>query len=76
MEIVEKLFQEIGREDVTRDMEDLLEDGIIDSVDVIAFLSAAEKYYNKPISADFIEFDSFSNFANIRAMLDRALQGQ
>ena len=73
MKIIKQLFEEIGRNDVNEDMEDLFSDGIIDSMNIIAFLTAAEKYYGKDIDADFIEFDSFDSFKNIRKMLDRAL---
>lgn len=72
MEIIKKIFKEIGREDITEDMDNLLESGIIDSMDIIAFLSAVEKHYGKPINAGFIDFEVFKNFQTIKDLLDKA----
>ena len=71
MNIVKSLFDSIGRSDLTEDMDNLLDNGLIDSMDIIAFLEAVEKHYKKDFDESYIEVEYFQNFQTIQEMLNR-----
>lgn len=71
MKEIQNLFNEIGRSDVTADMDELLSSGIIDSMDIMALVSAIEKLCRKPVNADFIESESFKNFSTIAQLVQK-----
>ena len=71
MQEIQNLFNEIGRSDVTAGMDELLTSGAIDSMDIMALVSAIEKLCKKPVSADLIESESFRNFETIAKLIHK-----
>lgn len=74
MNEIKELFSQIGRSDVDESMDHLLSDGTIDSMDIMALVSAIEKAYKKPLSAEFITSENFESFASLKAMIEKAMQ--
>ena len=71
---IKELFKAIEREDIDESMQNLLSDGHIDSLDIMALVAAIEKQYKKPLQAKFIEAENFESFKAIKAMLQKAFE--
>lgn len=63
---VKKLFENIGRSDIDENMQNLVQDGIIDSLDILNLVNEIEKCYEKELDSDFIEPSNFENFESIK----------
>ncbi|ASM40734.1 acyl carrier protein [Campylobacter sp. RM12327] len=74
MDAIKELFKAIDRDDVTKNMKDLVYGGIIDSMDIMALVTAIEQKYKKPLNADFINADSFYSFETIEDMINKAMK--
>ncbi|ELF2321097.1 acyl carrier protein [Campylobacter sp. IFREMER_LSEM_CL2194] len=74
MQQIQEFFNKIDRSDINETMQNLLSDDIIDSIDIMALVAEIEKYYKKPLKADFIKAENFESFKNIKEMLEIAMQ--
>ncbi|HEC1759048.1 TPA: acyl carrier protein [Campylobacter lari] len=74
MKIIQQFFINIERDDIDSSMKNLVSDGTINSIDIMSLVMEIEKYYQKPLSADFITPENFDNFENIKKMLDEAMK--
>ncbi|EHA3649320.1 acyl carrier protein, partial [Campylobacter coli] len=52
--------------------ENLLSEDIIDSMDIMSLVAEIEKYYKKPLKAEFIKAENFESFKTIENMLEKA----
>ena len=48
MQQIKQFFKNIGREDLDENSEILLSSGLIDSLDIMAFIAEVQKHYKKP----------------------------
>ncbi len=71
---IKKLFENIGRSDIDENMQNLVQNGIIDSLDVLNLVNEIEKYYKKELDSDFIEVSNFENFESIEKMIKKAFK--
>lgn len=74
MQIVKQFFMNIERTDVDESMSSLVSEDYIDSIDIMALVAEIEKYYKKPLKAEFITPENFESFENIKKMLDIAMK--
>lgn len=74
MQQIKQFFINIERADVDENMENLLSEDIIDSIDIMALVAEIEKFYKKPLKAEFITPENFENFENIKKMLETAMK--
>ncbi|TKX34353.1 acyl carrier protein [Campylobacter taeniopygiae] len=74
MKEIKQFFINIGRADVDENMEELISEDIIDSVDMMALVSEIEKHYKKTLKAKFITPENFESFASIKQMLELAMK--
>ncbi|TKX29474.1 phosphopantetheine-binding protein [Campylobacter estrildidarum] len=74
MEEIKQFFINIGRADVNEDMQNLVSDNIIDSLDVMNLINEIEKHYNKTLDSDFMRPIYFENFESIKQMLELAMK--
>ncbi|MFB1644584.1 acyl carrier protein [Campylobacter molothri] len=74
MEEIKQFFIKIGRADVDENMRNLVSEDIIDSIDIMALVAEIEKYYKKPLKAEFITPENFESFENIQKMLELAMK--
>ncbi|MDL0104416.1 acyl carrier protein [Campylobacter vicugnae] len=74
MKEIKELFNKIGKSDIDESMTNLLSDGIIDSMDIMALAVEIEKLYKKPLKSKFIINENFESFESICKMLDEAMQ--
>lgn len=74
MKEIKELFNKIGKSDIDESMTNLLSDGIIDSMDIMALVVEIEKLYKKPLKSKFIINKNFESFESICKMLDEAMQ--
>ncbi|TQR33834.1 acyl carrier protein [Campylobacter sp. MIT 99-7217] len=72
MKEIKELFKAIEREDITSEMNNLISDDIIDSIDIMALVAEIEKSYGKALEADFIRAENFESFEAISKMLKEA----
>ncbi|EOH7341608.1 acyl carrier protein [Campylobacter coli] len=73
MQIIQSIFNNIERADVNENMENLIEDDIIDSMDMMKLIIEIEKTFNKPLNSKYITPDNFKNFQSIKNMLQEAM---
>lgn len=66
---VKKLFENIGRSDIDENMQNLVEDGIIDSMDIMALITEIENTYQTNLDFDMITPENFSSFKSIDVMI-------
>ncbi|HEB7536929.1 TPA: acyl carrier protein, partial [Campylobacter coli] len=64
----------IDRSDIDENMENLLSEDIIDSMDIMSLVAEIEKYYKKPLKAEFIKAENFESFQTIKNMLEQAMK--
>ncbi|MBZ7930600.1 acyl carrier protein [Campylobacter sp. LH-2024] len=74
MQIVKQFFINIERTDIDESMQNLVSEDIIDSIDIMALVAEIEKYYKKPLKAEFITPENFESFENIQKMLELAMK--
>ncbi|MBZ7939699.1 acyl carrier protein [Campylobacter sp. W0018] len=74
MQIVKQFFTNIERTDIDENMTNLVSEDIIDSIDIMALVAEIEKYYKKPLKAEFITPENFESFVNIKQMLELAMK--
>ncbi|MFX3626206.1 acyl carrier protein [Campylobacter sp. LH-2024] len=74
MQIVKQFFINIERTDIDESMQNLVSEDIIDSIDIMALVAEIEKYYKKPLKAEFITPENFESFKNIQKMLELAMK--
>ncbi len=74
MQQIKQFFINIERADVDENMENLLSEDIIDSIDIMALVAEIEKFYKKPLKAKFIIPENFESFENIKKMIDIAMK--
>ncbi|HEB9312508.1 TPA: acyl carrier protein [Campylobacter coli] len=72
MQQIKQFFININRTDINENMENLLSEDIIDSMDIMALVAEIEKYYKKPLKAEFIKAENFESFQTIKNMLEQA----
>ncbi|AJC85219.1 acyl carrier protein [Campylobacter peloridis LMG 23910] len=73
MQNIKTLFENIGRFDIDENIQDLVDDDIIDSVDMMKLIMEIENFFNKPLNAKFITPNNFKNFQSIQQMLNQAM---
>lgn len=73
IQIIQSIFNNIERADVNENMENLIEDDIIDSMDMMKLIIEIEKTFNKPLNSKYITPDNFKNFQSIKNMLQEAM---
>ncbi|MGH2327804.1 acyl carrier protein [Campylobacter taeniopygiae] len=74
MQNVKQFFINIERTDIDENMTNLVSEDFIDSIDIMALVAEIEKYYKKPLKAEFITPENFESFANIKQMLELAMK--
>lgn len=74
MQQIKQFFININRTDINENMENLLSEDIIDSMDIMALVAEIEKYYKKPLKAEFIKAENFESFQTIKNMLEQAMK--
>ncbi|HEF9590009.1 TPA: acyl carrier protein [Campylobacter coli] len=72
MQEIKQFFININRTDIDENMENLLSEDIIDSMDIMSLVAEIEKYYKKPLKAEFIKAENFESFQTIKNMLEKA----
>ncbi|EAI6361180.1 acyl carrier protein [Campylobacter coli] len=72
MQQIKQFFININRTDINENMENLLSEDIIDSMDIMSLVAEIEKYYKKPLKAEFIKAENFESFQTIKNMLEQA----
>ncbi|HEB7545034.1 acyl carrier protein [Campylobacter coli] len=72
MQEIKQFFININRTDIDENMENLLSEDIIDSMDIMSLVAEIEKYYKKPLKAEFIKAENFESFQTIKNMLKKA----
>ncbi len=70
-EIIERILDEIILDDF-RESTDMIEDGLVDSFDMIQILTAIEGEFAVVIDTGDIERDDFKDVASIEALIERA----
>ncbi|EAI3821526.1 acyl carrier protein [Campylobacter coli] len=70
---IQSIFNNIERADVNENMENLIEDDVIDSMDMMKLIIEIEKAFNKPLNSKYITPDNFKNFQSIKNMLQEAM---
>ncbi|EAJ6074317.1 acyl carrier protein [Campylobacter coli] len=73
IQIIQSIFNNIERADINENMENLIEDDIIDSMDMMKLIIEIEKTFGKPLSSKYITPDNFKNFQSIKDMLQEAM---
>lgn len=63
-------FKNIERTDIDETMQYLVSEDIIDSIDIMALVAEIEKYYGKPLNAEFISPENFEDFQSIKNMIE------
>ncbi|HEQ3619519.1 TPA: acyl carrier protein, partial [Campylobacter jejuni] len=54
MQEIKQFFINIERTDINESMENLVSEDFIDSIDIMALVAEIEKFYKKPLKAEFI----------------------
>ncbi|MFB1638799.1 acyl carrier protein [Campylobacter jejuni] len=74
MQEIKQFFINIDRADIDESMQDLVSEDLIDSIDIMALVAQIEKFYKKPLKAEFITPENFESFESIKKMIKDAIQ--
>ncbi|MGJ0124411.1 acyl carrier protein [Campylobacter coli] len=69
MKEIKQFFENIGRSDINETTDNLIEDGIIDSIEIMNLIQEIETHYGFLIDFDYITPENFKNFQSIDAMI-------
>ncbi|EAJ8122802.1 acyl carrier protein [Campylobacter jejuni] len=72
MQEIKQFFINIDRADIDESMQNLVSEDIIDSIDIMALVAEIEKFYKKPLKAEFITPENFESFQAIKNMIEQA----
>lgn len=72
MQQIKQFFININRTDIDERMQNLVSEDILDSIDIMALVAEIEKFYKKPLKAEFITPGNFESFQTIKNMLEQA----
>lgn len=70
MKEIKQFFEKIGRSDIDETMDNLVEDGIIDSMEIMNLMQEIETHYGVFIDFDYITPENLRNFQSISAMIE------
>ncbi|EAK1650678.1 acyl carrier protein [Campylobacter jejuni] len=74
MQEIKQFFINIDRADIDESMKNLVNEDLIDSIDIMALVAEIEKFYKKPLKAEFIKAENFESFESIKKMIKDAIQ--
>ncbi|EAJ6056987.1 TPA: acyl carrier protein [Campylobacter jejuni] len=74
MQEIKQFFINIDRADIDESMKNLVNEDLIDSIDIMALVAEIEKFYKKPLKAEFIIPENFESFESIKKMIKDAIQ--
>ncbi|EMC4544459.1 acyl carrier protein [Campylobacter jejuni] len=74
MQEIKQFFINIDRADIDESMKNLVNEDLIDSIDIMALVTEIEKFYKKPLKAEFITPENFESFESIKKMIKDAIQ--
>ena len=74
MQEIKQFFINIDRADIDESMKNLVNEDLIDSIDIMALVAEIEKFYKKPLKAEFITPENFESFDSIKKMIKEAIQ--
>ncbi|EPE7912009.1 acyl carrier protein [Campylobacter jejuni] len=74
MQEIKQFFINIDRTDIDESMKNLVNEDLIDSIDIMALVAEIEKFYKKPLKAEFITPENFESFESIKKMIKDAIQ--
>ncbi|EDP2655396.1 acyl carrier protein [Campylobacter jejuni] len=74
MQEIKQFFINIDRVDIDESMKNLVNEDLIDSIDIMALVAEIEKFYKKPLKAEFITPENFESFESIKKMIKDAIQ--
>lgn len=74
MQEIKELFESIGKGDADLDSNSLLSEHIIDSLDIMAIVSALETKYGKNLDFSFIQKDNFESAKALKNMIQEAFK--
>ncbi|EAH5449154.1 acyl carrier protein [Campylobacter jejuni] len=74
MQEIKQFFINIDRSDIDESMKNLVNEDLIDSIDIMALVAEIEKFYKKPLKAEFITPENFESFESIKKMIKDAIQ--
>ncbi|EAL8941333.1 acyl carrier protein, partial [Campylobacter jejuni] len=69
MQEIKQFFINIDRADIDESMKNLVNEDLIDSIDIMALVAEIEKFYKKPLKAEFITPENFESFESIKKMI-------
>lgn len=72
MNEIKEIFKSIGLEDIDENATDLVSDGILDSMDIMAIATAIKKKYQKKLDPSYLEIENFQSFVAIENMIKKA----
>ncbi|MFK0395571.1 acyl carrier protein [Campylobacter jejuni] len=74
MQEIKQFFINIDRADIDESMKNLVNEDLIDSIDIMALVAEIEKFYKKPLKAEFITPENIESFESIKKMIKDAIQ--
>ncbi|EKN1198093.1 acyl carrier protein [Campylobacter lari] len=74
MKEIKHFFEKIGRSDVDETIDNLVEDGVIDSIEIMNLIQEMETYYGVFIDFDYINPEHLRNFQAIKNMIEEILK--
>ena len=66
------LLNEIGRDDINDDSSNLLDCGLIDSIDIISLVAAMAARYGKDLDAKILSAEKYQSIAELDKMIKEA----
>ncbi len=70
IEDIKRIFENIGKNDIDENTDNLVENGIIDSIDIINLIQEIETCYGILVDFDYINTENLKNFQTIKNMID------
>ncbi|HIC9365913.1 TPA: acyl carrier protein [Campylobacter coli] len=74
MKTIKQFFENIGRSDIEETMDNLVENGNLDSIEIMNLIQEIEAHYGVFIDFDYISPECLRNFQTIKNMVEEILK--
>lgn len=68
-----ELLKQIGHDNISLDEQNLVSNGLINSIDIMNLISEIESKYSCMVDVDLIEINSFENCQAIAGLINKVL---
>ncbi|CAM2984426.1 phosphopantetheine-binding protein [Helicobacter burdigaliensis] len=76
MQEIKQFFENIGKDSIDENMDNLVKNGFIDSLDIMNLVAEIEQFYQTTLDFDDIVPENFESFKTIKKMIELSVKNK